>query len=180
MEDDARLDEPMDVQLVMLPMESGSGTSPDQLISSLVEAAADGELETIAQLLAAGADKDGQDGDGWTPLHAACRFGQKEVVTLLFDDVAHKDVEAENGETPLRCACDREHADIVELLLRAGADPDLSSPLIKADDLGNTEIVNLLLEYGADAECLRSLTPTPLSSPRDIHRYRSFGSGSSF
>ena len=108
---------------------------------------------------------------------------------LLFDDGAHKDFEAENGETPLRCACDREHADIVEVLLRAGADPDLSSPLIKADDLGNTEIVSLLLEYGADAECLRSLTPTPLSSrrtptplssPRVIHRYRNFGSGSSF
>ncbi|CAE7475474.1 fem1a, partial [Symbiodinium sp. CCMP2456] len=151
LEDDAELDVPMDVQLVMLPLETRSFTSKD---AALVEAAAEGKLELVAQLLAAGADKDGQVRGGWAPLHAACRFGQTEVVTLLLDAGVQKDVPGPFGDTPLCCAVNGEHADIVELLLRARADPDRKSPILKADGLVNTRILNLLLEYGADKECL--------------------------
>ncbi|CAE7533507.1 ASB3 [Symbiodinium sp. CCMP2592] len=175
LEDDAQLDEPMDVQLVMLPLETGFGSSQDQLNSALADAAAEGELEIITQLLEAGADKDLEDDRGCAPLCAACLHGQTEAVTLLLDAGARTNVQDDDGGTPLCLACTGGHADIVVQLLRAGADPDLRCPLINADDQGHTEIVKLLLEHGADADCIRCTWSDP-----SIRRGSSFGSGSSF
>ena len=44
------LDPPVEVQLVLLPFDSETSTSQDQLASALVEAAADGELDLVTQL----------------------------------------------------------------------------------------------------------------------------------
>ncbi|CAE7533520.1 ANKRD27 [Symbiodinium sp. CCMP2592] len=173
LEDDAQLDGPMDVQLVMLPLDSGSGTSQDQLNSALVDAAAEGELDIITQLLEARADLDGHDWRRLAPLHAACRSGQRDVATLLLDLGA--DVNRDlAGSTPLCAACEGNHEDIVEMLGFRGADPNLGSPLVIAQENGNDDIMEMLIhQFGASTVCLHRF--------RDHSPVRwSFGSGSSF
>ena len=174
LEDDAQLDEPMDVQLVMLPLETGFGSSQDQLNSALVDAAAEGELEIITQLLEARADLDGHDMSGCAPLHAACRNGQQEVASLLLDLGAFVNRERAFGGTPLCAACEGNHEDLVEMLGFRGADPNLGSPLVIAQENGNDDIMEMLIhQFGASTACLRHF--------RDHSPVRwSFGSGSSF
>ncbi|CAE7490526.1 fem1a [Symbiodinium necroappetens] len=174
LEDDAQLDCAMDVQLVMLPLESGSGTSQDQLNSALVDAAREGELEIITQLLEARADLDGCDSTG-APLHAACRNGQKEIATLLLDLGADIDRESPWGNTPLCEACEGDHDDVVEMLGFRGADPNLGCPLVIAQNNGNDDIMEMLIhQFGASTACLR-----PNFRDHSPDRW-SFGSGSSF
>ncbi len=49
----------------------------------LLEAASDGNLEEVKELIVAGADVDARDNYGWTSLHIASRDGHLEVVKEL-------------------------------------------------------------------------------------------------
>ncbi|CAE7488668.1 Asb13 [Symbiodinium natans] len=194
--DDDELRVPMDMQIVLLPFADDSSTSQQQLASALVDAAGDGELEIISQLLDAGADKDGLDKHGQGPLHAACLACDLEVVALLLNAGADMDLMNGDGESPLCAACVGGNEGIVEKLLLAGANPDLGEPLLAAQQAGSDALMQLLLDHGADGACLLlsrsgsydsgrefggwddSVPPSPPS----VRSYgvRSFGSGSSF
>ena len=72
----------------------------------------------------AGADKDHQNNDGWTPLHLAARWGHKEIVELSFLTMAGADKDRqtdEGGWTPLHWAALFGYKEVVEALIRAGA-----------------------------------------------------------
>ena len=132
--------------------------------------------EIITQLLEARADLDGCDRSG-APLHAACRNGQKEIVTLLLDLGADLDRELPQGwgNTPPCQACEGDHDDIVEILGFRGADPNLGSPLVIAQENGNDDIMEMLIhQFGASIACLR-----PNFRDHSPDRW-SIGSGSSF
>ena len=64
-------------------------------------AAARGDIEAVKQHLAAGADVNAKDDDGWTPLHQATDEGHKEIVELLIAKGADVNATDEDGETPL-------------------------------------------------------------------------------
>lgn len=55
-------------------------------------------------LLASRADVDKQDNDGWTPLHAAARWGQKEASQMLVTSMADMDIKNHAGQTPIDVA----------------------------------------------------------------------------
>ena len=62
--------------------------------------------ETVAYLLACGADMNTQGNNGWTPLHEASFKGHNEVVEYLLIAGANEKIEDRNGRTALMRAHD--------------------------------------------------------------------------
>jgi ankyrin repeat protein len=89
----------------------------------LIQAAQDGELPFVIDLLRSGANVNVKNQGGLTPLHEACCNHHVEMVRELLDnwDV---DIDTKNnaGWTPLLYACYNGPWEIVQLLLSAGAD----------------------------------------------------------
>ena len=133
--------------------ESMSQAGKDKLIAqasgiSLKYAVSSGDIETVKQQLAAGADVNKKmDDSGWTPLFTAVVYGQKEIAELLLNKGA--DVNAmplsgpEQGNTPL------DRAIAPDLLLRA-LSKETVSHLRKVGFKTETQpgIVNLLRKHG--------------------------------
>jgi bla regulator protein BlaR1 len=126
-----------------------------RLNRALVEAAEDGDIADVQDLLERGADVNAAvDGDG-SPLIAAARSGSRALVTLLLDRGADVNLAVEGDGNPLIMAAAEGHAAIVELLLARGADvntvvPSDETALIQASGNGHLAIVQLLVARGAD------------------------------
>ena len=81
------------------------------------------DVAAVKALLKAGADVNGRDGAGWTPLQRAAEEGNAEVVTALLAGGA--DSEARRGRhdwTALHYAAWFGEADMVKALIEGGAD----------------------------------------------------------
>jgi ankyrin repeat protein len=83
--------------------------------SHLFVAAFAGELGVIRLLADAGADLNAMEGEGQTPLWAACMRGHIEVVRFLLSRGARRDLKGE-GLTPLQVAQKYRFEAIVDLL----------------------------------------------------------------
>ena len=115
------------------------------------DAALDGDLEQLKQLLDEGADVNSPD-DAGTPLQWALFVGQVEVVRLLLERGADPNIGSSSG-TPLQTAVVSGNTEIVGLLLAHGAEPnqgDRSTPLTAAAQKGSIEMIEMLLAQGAD------------------------------
>ena len=121
-----------------------------------------------------GADVDGQDELGRTPLHWACATGKPRMVELLLTarrpgaDV--NAVESRN-KTALHIAAAHGREDIVMLLLDRGAAMEARSdggwtPLHNACDKGSVPTVRILLRNGAhiNSQLLNGVTPLHLAA----------------
>ena len=119
-----------------------------------------GDVESVRQMLAAGADVDSRDGEGATPLMTASHSGNLPMVRLLIEAGAEINASDERGWTALMKAAynaehDRGFADIAQLLINAGADIEAPigygvRPLMLAAGYGETAVVETLLRAGAD------------------------------
>ena len=122
---------------------------PDEFGRSAIHyAAANGDTDEVARLLAGGADPGDADNVGFTPLHFAAQEQQSQVIGLLL--AAGADVQAADrwGNTPLWRAVFTAHGDVVTsaTLLAAGADLDTVnstgvSPRALAERRGLTGLV---------------------------------------
>lgn len=134
-------------------------------IERLIEAAEQGRVRTIQQLLAEGVPVDGRRGDGTTAMIAAASQGKVAVVRMLLDAGAKVDARHRTFGTALNHAVvgatsmfPKEGADeVIEVLIAAGADVNLSdregmTPLMHCFSIGgeDTRILDLLLKAGAD------------------------------
>jgi beta-lactamase regulating signal transducer with metallopeptidase domain len=121
----------------------------------LVEAADEGDLREISELIDGGADVNTAiDGDG-TPLIAASREGHLPAVRLLLQRGADPNLAVSGDGNPLIMAAAGGHTAIVELLLASGASVDQvvtgdENALIRASGEGHFEVVVLLVARGAD------------------------------
>ena len=75
-----------------------------ELIKSLHEAAADGDIEQVKLLISKGADINSKDKGGNIPLHYAVKAGKIEVVQLLIEAGADINVKDNRDRTPLHMA----------------------------------------------------------------------------
>jgi ankyrin repeat protein len=81
--------------------------------------------DVIAQLIASGADVNGENEAKDRPLHIACMFGNIGIIKTLLEHGADINFKMRASCTPLHCAvlCNRGH--IVHYLLQKGADVDM-------------------------------------------------------
>ena len=77
-----------------------------------------GCLDMVDLLVKYKADVNKRDGNGATPLMAACREGHLEVVELLLASGANVDDDSNTQRTALHEATEGGHVDITELLLK--------------------------------------------------------------
>lgn len=77
--------------------------------------------------LAQGAEVNGRDQNGWTPLHRAAFKGGIECVKVLLNHGAQVDVVDDAGYTPLHCAVEAGHVQVALLLVAHGARANVKS-----------------------------------------------------
>ena len=121
----------------------------------------------MRELLAAGADANNQDEEGWTPLMIAAQGGQLEVMRALLAAGADAAAALPQGHTALFLAAQGGHLELMHLLLDAGADVNiavsvLGTPLMAATRKRHTDAVRLLLDAGAEVNATASDGTTAL------------------
>jgi ankyrin repeat protein len=88
----------------------------ENMDQKLLNAAQDGDLDTVNRLLADGADKDTKDNDLQTPLHYAARSGSIKVIkALLIRSADRKSLDA-SRRTPLHVATWYGHLEVAQEL----------------------------------------------------------------
>jgi ankyrin repeat protein len=135
--------------------------------SEIINAATDGQKETLKTLIGESADV---QSDGRSALISAAFSalerqgkgesydGQVEAVRILVNAGVEVDEHSDNGMTALMLMAILGQTDAVRVLLDAGADvnavanADGSTALIFAVYGGTTEIVSMLIEAGADVD----------------------------
>ena len=132
-----------------------------ELEISLLDAVRKGDEARARELLSQGANANGRDTGGETPLIVAAssgdlgHLGHLELMRLLLGKGASVDGRDSRGRTALLLVCARGRAPEAAMLLKAGADPDLPSkngnfPLLEAARFGDPELVRALLSAGAE------------------------------
>jgi beta-lactamase regulating signal transducer with metallopeptidase domain len=121
---------------------------------AIVEAAEQGDIDEVTELLDDGADVNAVvPGDG-TPLLVAAREGHRTLVGLLLDRGADANIGVDGDGNALIMAAREGYRDIVTMLLDRGADVNAAVPgdgnaLIMAAREGHRDIVTMLLDRGA-------------------------------
>ena len=109
-------------------------------------AAKAGDLAKLKAGLANGADANGHDPMGITPLSWAAMAGQAEAVQLLIKQGANVNAPNRDGNVPLHGAAFLGQAEIVELLIRLEADVNLRS------DKGETPLDTVAAEWSDELQ----------------------------
>ncbi|XP_027775345.1 uncharacterized protein LOC107030791 isoform X2 [Solanum pennellii] len=98
-----------------------------QLGDTLHKAARKGDVADIKKCIAEGANVNGKDQNGWTPLHRAAFKGRVEVAKVLVNNGAKLDVVDYVGYTPLHLAIEAGQEDVAIYLIAQGAKANLKS-----------------------------------------------------
>lgn len=139
---------------VVVPGPDTAHASTD-LDLDLLEASAYRTPETIADLLAKGANPNAEDGNGVTPLINIAARGNTRSMLLLLDAGARIDEDGKNGCIPLTWAARNGWEKLVETLVARGSDinhRDLGgmTPLMRASWNGQLAAVEALVRLGAN------------------------------
>uniref|UniRef100_A0A7S1E910 26S proteasome non-ATPase regulatory subunit 10 n=2 Tax=Hemiselmis andersenii TaxID=464988 RepID=A0A7S1E910_HEMAN len=142
-----------------------------------MEAAADGNLEKLAEMFPEGCDKESvnrRDEDARTALHWACssksRQGQQhaECIKLLLSRGANPKTVDDGGWTPLLSASSSGNEEAVGLLLDANVDVNVfeqnseSTPLHLSSAKGHVAVARFLVLRKADVNATDKRKQTPL------------------
>ena len=133
----------------------GAGTQEEK-DKYLLDAIVLGEIDSVEQAIAAGADVNVKEPDqSMSGLMVAVMEENVEIITLLLENGVDVNVQNKNGETALILASMFGYIEIVKLLLENGAVVDTKealgmTALMVASGEGHLEIVKILLKNGAD------------------------------
>lgn len=121
---------------------------------NLLQAASDGNISKIKELIDSGAYVDSKDETGITALMTAAFKGERKTVLFLLESKAQTDLKDGMGYTALMFAANSGHIECAKLLIKGGSevnetDYNGNTPIHFAAQHGNTNLVRLLLESGA-------------------------------
>ncbi len=144
--------------------------SPAELAaySGLHAAAAQGSVAEIRRLAQTGADLNGRDGNGRTPLHVAAFRGRGAAAEALITAGADPDLLDNQRYDPVTIAAVRDDLPTLKALLTAGASAKLTTSiydgtaLIAAAHLGHDGVVRELIRAGAPLDHVNNLGWTAL------------------
>jgi len=138
-------------------------TVPETVVSgnpvvniTIHQAALDGQISQVKNLLTAGQDVNTVDEDGRTPLMYAAFNGHAEIINLLIDKGALINACDSEGRTALMMASSAPFPAAVKILLDRQADPNLTdkeehfTALMYAAAEGQLDVVKILLANRAD------------------------------
>ena len=145
-------------------------------MSQFVAALNAGNMRQIKTLVNSGANINGHDEHGWTPLIHACEQGEIRIVRFLLRNGARVNVRQTNGETPLMAASRHGYLHIVQELLKAGAyvnahSKNSETALELAAGYKHPQVVRELLKAGAHPRHVRVRVSDP-NIRNMIHTYR--------
>jgi len=128
------------------------GANPDEELANAIVA---DDLDRVRYLMSHGAHVDARDGEGYTPLVDATRFGFVEVARFLVEHKADVNAGDRNNWTPLMYAAWGDNPELVSVLVRYGAkvdaaDSDGLTPLAIASQNGKLKAAQALVAAGAD------------------------------
>ena len=126
----------------------------DNKSDALIIASAYGNLNAVKTLIAAGANINTKDKNGWSAMHWASGMGHKEVVDALLAAGAKKDLYDKESNILVSLIASGQ-TDRVELFIQGGANvnaetKDSWTALRTAARFGHADTIDLLLDYGAD------------------------------
>lgn len=134
--------------------------------SSIHDAAYNGRVLFLQNLLSQGTCVNLATLDGVSPLFVACQQGHTACAKMLIDKGANVNSSTVEQTTPLSEACDRGHMACVTLLLQHGATAQGSSlsdsPIHRAAAKGHLECIETLVHHGADVDLHVDKSGSPL------------------
>jgi ankyrin repeat protein len=133
----------------------------------LLDAAKNGDRETLRTLLKQGANVNSTEADGTTALIWASYWDNLEDADLLIRSGAKVNAANDLGATPLWAACQNGSEAMVRRLLTAGANPNAKltlgeTMLMEASRTGNPAVVEQLLNKGAEVNARAARGQTAL------------------
>jgi quinoprotein dehydrogenase-associated probable ABC transporter substrate-binding protein len=128
------------------------GAKPDDELNDAIVA---NDVDRVAYLLTHEAQANSYDGEGYTPLISAIRFGFVAVATYLIEHKADANLIDRSGWTPLMWATWGDNPALVKMLIAHGAkldamDNDGLTPLAIAAQNAKVKATRVLLDAGAD------------------------------
>jgi len=133
----------------------------------LFSAVKSNDLELAIQLIKDGADVNGIDETGQSPLHHACYLGYLEIIKLLLDNGANVNKTVPKlALTPIHGATMNGNRSIVALLVDRGADINArdsegATPIFAACWIGAIDTVKYLISKGARFDVKTNYGTTP-------------------
>ncbi|XP_028908740.1 KN motif and ankyrin repeat domain-containing protein 2 isoform X2 [Ornithorhynchus anatinus] len=123
------------------------------MLTALAAFRAEGDMDTIVQLLKLGNVNSRASQAGQTALMLAVSHGRIDMVKALLDCAADVNLQDDDGSTALMCACEHGHVEIIRLLLAVPncdvtlTDHDGSSALSIALEAGQNDIAVMLYAH---------------------------------
>ena len=146
--------------LLVSPAINGSALQHSDTSQSLLNAALRGNLQTVEQLVAQGADIEHADCLRRTALTYACHNGHLEVAQFLLQRNANVNHGDFSGYTALTHSVSGGYDTVVQLLIANGADVNHSdfhekmTPIMHASQIGHVSIAQSLIESGASVNAV--------------------------
>lgn len=133
----------------------------------MLRAVAMGDAEEVERHLLLGADANGRNKSGWTPLHYATVRNREAVGAVLLKHGADANAVSKTRNAPIHMCADRNFPDFARMLIEHGANLGLRNssgwtPLHAAAAKDRLDVAKVLIEGGAKVNALSEAGGTPL------------------